>query len=328
MSKIKFKKPTFIIAEAGINHNGSIVTAKKMIKKAAECGANAIKFQTIIPEELFSEKENYQLFNMSKDWILSENDHLELKKFAQKNNILFFSTPFGKKSAKLLNDLKIPIIKIASGEITNHDLITYIAKMRKPVILSTGMSEISEIKSAVKILKSHKCYFAILHCISSYPTTITDCNLATIPFLDKMFKVPIGFSDHTEGLEASLAAVSLGASIIEKHFTLDKNMPGPDQKLSLDPNEFRNLTKQIRLIDNSLGTPRLKPLKSEKKFQKNMRKSVSASVDIPKNTVISNSMLTTIRPETGIPATSLKKIIGKKIKISVKKGSILKWSNF
>jgi N-acetylneuraminate synthase/N,N'-diacetyllegionaminate synthase len=325
---IRFKKPTFIIAEAGINHNGNLATAKKMIKKAADSGADAIKFQTIIPEELFSEKENSTLFDMSKDWILSKNDHIELKKFAQKNKILFFSTPFGIKSAKLLNELKIPIIKIASGEITNHELISYIAKMGRPIILSTGMSEISEIKSAVKIIKSHKCHFAILHCISSYPTTITDCNLATIPYLEKLFKVPVGFSDHTEGLEASLAAVSLGASVIEKHFTLDKNMPGPDQKLSLDPHEFSNLSKQIRLIDNSLGVPRLKPLKSEKKFQKNMRKSVAASIDIPKNTVITNSMLNLIRPATGISPLSQNKIIGKKIKNSVKKGTILKWNNF
>ena len=325
---IRFKKPTFIIAEAGINHNGNLATAKKMIKKAADSGADAIKFQTIIPEELFSEKENSELYHMSKDWMLSKSDHIELKKHAKKNKIIFFSTPFGIKSAKLLNEIKTPIIKIASGEITNHELISYIAKMGRPIILSTGMSDISEVKSAVKIIKSKKCHFAILHCISSYPTKVSDCNLTSIPFLQNLFKTPIGFSDHTEGLEASLAAVSLGASIIEKHFTLDKNMSGPDQKLSLDPCEFQNLTKQIRIIDNALGSPILKPLKSEQKFQKNMRKSIAASVDIPKNTTISRSMLNFIRPATGISPLSQNKIIGKKIKNSIKKGTILKWNNF
>lgn len=328
MDTIKFGKSTFVIAEAGINHNGSLDTAKKMIKKAAETGANAIKFQTIIPDELFSKFENSKLYEMSKDWILSKREHIELQKYASKNKIIFFSTPFGKKSAKLLQEIKVPLIKIASGEITNHDLISYVAKMHKPIILSTGMSNISEIASAVEIIRNHKCYFAILHCISSYPTKISDANLSTIPFLKNLFNVPIGFSDHTLGTEASLAAVSLGANIIEKHFTLDKKMDGPDQKLSLDPLEFFNLTKKIRQIEKSIGTPRLNPLKSEKPFQKNMRKSISALIDIPKGTIIKNSMLTFVRPARGISPILINEIIGRKTKNLIKKGTIIEWNNF
>jgi len=324
---LKFGKPTFVIAEAGINHNGNVDIAKKMIKKAAETGANAIKFQTIIPDELFSEHENPELYRMSNDWVLSKSDHIELQKIASKNKIVFFSTPFGRKSAKLLQEIKVPIFKIASGEITNYDLISYIAKMRKHIILSTGMSNISEIASAVEIIKNHKCPFTILHCISSYPTKISDANLSTIPFLKNLFNSPVGFSDHTYGIEASLAAVSLGACIIEKHFTLDKKMDGPDQKLSLEPSEFSDLIKKIRQIEKSIGIPRLEPLKSEQPFQKNMRKSIATSIDIPKNTTITQSMLTFIRPANGIPPMLINEILGRKTKNLIKKGTILQWKN-
>jgi sialic acid synthase SpsE len=320
-------KSTFVIAEAGINHNGKLEIAKKMIEKASESGANAIKFQTIIPDEFFSKYENHELYNMSKDWILSKENHIELQKIAKKNNILFFSTPFGRKSAKLLQEINVPLIKIASGEITNHDLISYVAQMKKPIILSTGMSNITEIASAVKILENNKCDFAILHCISSYPTKINETNLSTIPFLKSLFNSPIGFSDHTVGVEASLAAVSLGACIIEKHFTLDKNMEGPDQKISLDPIEFLDLTKRIRKIESSIGVPRLNPLKSELPFQKNMRKSISLSRDVSNGTILNNSMLTFIRPAKGISPVLINEIIGRKIKKSLKKGTILQWND-
>ncbi len=326
--KLNFNKSTFVIAEAGINHNGDIKIAKKMIEQAAKSGANAIKFQTIIPDELFSKQENPELFKMSHDWILSKNDHITLQKYALKNKIIFFSTPFGRKSAKLLQEIKTPIIKIASGEITNYDLISYVAKMHKHIILSTGMSNISEIASAVKIIKNHNCPLTILHCISSYPTKISDTNLSTIPFLKNLFNLPIGFSDHTFGIEASLAAVSLGACVIEKHFTLDQKMDGPDQKLSLEPLEFQDMTKKIRQIEKSIGIPRLEPLKSEQLFQKNMRKSIAASIDISKNTIVKQSMLSFIRPAKGISPMLVNEILGRKTKNFIKKGTILQWNNF
>jgi len=172
--EIGTRKSVYVIAECGINHNGDIEIAKEMIRKASECGADAVKFQTIFPEELFSDKLNHDMFELSKTWSFSKKDHIELKKYAEKNNIQFFSTPVGKRSAKLLQEIDVRLIKIASGELTNHELIKMIAKMHKPVILSTGMSNISEIATAVEIIKKEKCPFVLLHCNAAYPTPIDD----------------------------------------------------------------------------------------------------------------------------------------------------------
>lgn len=325
---LKFGNPVFVVAEAGINHNGDIEIAKEMIKKAAESGANAIKFQTIIPDELFSPVTNPQLYELSKSWVLTKSDHKELQKFATKNNIVFFSTPFGKKSAKLLQEINVPIMKIASGEITNHDLISFVAQMKKPMIVSTGMSSITEVAAAIAIIKNHNCPFVLLHCISTYPTMIDDTNLATIPFLHNTFGVPIGFSDHTEGFEACLAAVALGACVIEKHFTLDKTMEGPDQQLSMDPSEFAELVKKIRLIEKSIGSPRVMPIEAENTFKTNMQKSIATARDIPAGSIITRSMLTYIRPAKGIPPSLVNEIVGRKTKKHMKKGSLIKWDDF
>ena len=186
----------------------------------------------------FSKNINSKLYEMSKDWALTKKDHIELQKYSQKCKIDFFSTPFGIKSAKMLEEIKVPLMKVASGEVTNEELITYLSKMKIPLLVSTGMTTISEIAHIVEILKNNKSNFVLLHCVSSYPTLVKDANLATIPYLKNTFNIPVGFSDHTTGIEISLAAVALGACVIEKHFTLDKNMEGPDQKLSLDPSEY------------------------------------------------------------------------------------------
>lgn len=326
--KIGLNKPTYIVAEAGINHNGDIGVAKKMIESAAESNSNAIKFQTIIPDELFSEKINPKLFKMSKNWVLTRTDHIELQKHARKHGIDFFSAPFGIKSAKLLQKINVPFMKIASGEITNHALISTIAKMKIPMLVSTGMARISEIAEIVEIIKSHKCQFVLLHCISSYPTKIEDANLSTIQSLQSIFGVPVGFSDHTEGIDASLTAVTLGARVIEKHFTLDKNMEGPDQRLSLEPEELTELVHKIRKIEESIGTPRVAPITAEHIFQKNMRKSIGVTRDIPPRTVIKRSMLTLFRPGTGIQPKMIDAVIGRKTKKLVKKGLLLSWNDF
>lgn len=327
MMKIGLNKPTYVIAEAGINHNGDIKIAKKMIDSAADSGANAIKFQTIIPEELFSSTLNPELFQMAKNWILNENDHVTLQQHANKKGIDFFSTPFGVKSAKLLQKIKVPFVKIASGEVTNHDLISYIAKMKTPILLSTGMSNLSEIAEAVEIIKNNNCKFVLLHCISSYPTKPSDANLSTIQKLYQIFNVPVGFSDHTVGIDVSLTAVALGARVIEKHFTLDKNMEGPDQKLSIDPNELSELVRKIRQIEESIGTPRTNPIGVELTFKKNMRKSIGANCNIPSGTMIKRSMLSVFRPGTGISPTMMDIVIGRKAKKSIKKGTLLSWDD-
>jgi sialic acid synthase SpsE len=193
--------------------------------------------ETSINEEIHktgqSKNINSELYELSKDWILTKKDHLELQKHSKKNKIDFFSTPFGLKSAKLLQQIKVPFIKIASGEITNQDLIIYISKMKIPMLVSTGMTTISEIAEVVEIIKQHNCPFTLLHCVSSYPTLVKDANLSTIQYLKNTFNVPVGFSDHTTGIEVSLAAVALGASIIEKHFTTNKNLDGRDNKFAI-----------------------------------------------------------------------------------------------
>ncbi len=218
-------------------------------------------------------------------------------------------------------------MKIASGEITNHELITYLSKMKIPLLVSTGMTTISEIAQIVELMKNAKSNFVLLHCVSSYPTLTKDANLSTIPYLKNMFDVPIGFSDHTTGIEVSLAAVALGACVIEKHFTLDKNMEGPDQKLSLDPSEFSNLSKGIHRIEQALGVPRSTIIKSEIKFRDNMRKSLGTTQDILPNTIIKRSMISSFRPGIGIPPNMLDNIVGRKTKKLIKKGSLLKWDN-
>lgn len=319
---------TYIIAEAGINHNSDIEIAKKMVETASHCGANAIKFQTFTPDELFSEAINPKIYNLAKTWVLTKKDHIELQKHAKKNKIDFFSTPCGFKSAKLLQSLRVPFMKIASGEITNHNLISFIAKMKIPMLISTGMTSIAEIADIVNLIQTHKCDFAILHCVSSYPTLAKDSNISTIPYLKNMFGVPVGFSDHTVGITVSLAAVALGASIIEKHFTLDKNMEGPDQKLSLDPSEFSELVNQTRIIEQSIGKPRSTIINVEQKFRDNMRKSLGAAQTIPVGSIIKRSMLTSFRPGTGIPPLMIDNIVGRKTNKTIKKGSLLHWNDF
>ena len=218
--------------------------------------------------------------------------------------------------------------KIASGELTNLDLIDYISKMKIPMMISTGMTSISEISKVVEIVQSNNCPFSLLHCISSYPAKHSDANLSTIPQLQKTFDIPVGFSDHSLGIDISLAAVALGATIIEKHFTLDKNMPGPDQKLSIDPNELSNLVKKIRIIEKAMGSSRKTVFKTEESFRKNMRKSLGAAQNIPVNTIIKRSMITSFRPGTGIPPYLIDEFIGRKTKKTIKKGSLLNWDFF
>ena len=324
----KIKSSVYVIAEAGINHNSDIQIAKKMIEVASKCGADAIKFQTFTPDELFSELINPELYNLSKTWVLTKNDHFELQKHAKKNKIAFFSTPCGVKSANLLKKIKVPFMKIASGEITNLDLIDYISKMKIPMMISTGMTSISEISKVVEIVQSNNCPFSLLHCVSSYPAKHSDANLSTISYLQKTFDIPVGFSDHTLGIDVSLAAVALGATIIEKHFTLDKNMTGPDQKLSIDPKELSDLVKKIRIIEKAMGHSRKTIYKTEESFRTNMRKSLGTNQSIPANTIIKRSMITSFRPGIGIPPYLIDEFIGRKTKKSIKKGSLLNWNFF
>ena len=321
-------KPVYVIVEPGLNHFGSIDKAKELIKSASECGADAIKFQTIDPSEVYSEYFYPELVNKLKKSQFTKNEWLELQRYAKQLKIDFFSTPAGEKSLKLLNSINIPCFKIGSSELNKDSLIKNAAKIGKPIILSTGMSYLSEISSIMDIIKQKNCPFALLHTNSSYPSPIEDANLSTIPFLQKLFGVPIGYSDHTIGTEACLTAVALGATIIEKHFVLKDLAWNSEIKMSLNPSELKTMINQIRIIEKSIGSPRRGITKSEKKSRLSMRYSIAAAKDISSNTTIKRSMLTVLRPGDGISPSDIGFLSGLKIKNNIKKGQTLKWKMF
>ena len=322
-------KKTLVIAEAGSNHNGKLKLAYKLVDIAKKCGADIIKFQTGIPElhiSKFAKKANYQLKNtkkkdsqleMSKKIILSYNDFRSLKKYCKKRKIFFLSTPFDLQSIDFLKSLGMQYFKIPSGEITNLPYLTKVAKLKKKVILSTGMSNLNEIKQALKILTSNgtkKKYITVLQCNTEYPTPLKDANIRAMLTIKKKFGINVGYSDHTEGIEASLAATALGAKIIEKHITLNKNLPGPDHKASIDPKELKKLVEGIKKITTVLGNGVKKASPSERKNIKVVRNSIVAAKEIHKGEKFTRNNLAIKRPGSGISPMKLFKVINKKAK--------------
>lgn len=312
---------TFIIAEAGVNHNGSFELAKKLVDAAVEARVDAIKFQTFKTElevSRFAEKAEYQKqttnseesqLNMIKKLELTYEDFRELQKYCKQKNILFLSTPFELESVEFLHSLNLPYFKIPSGEITNLPYLRQINSYKKDVILSTGMSTITEIEEALSVLKD--CKVTLLHCTTEYPCPFEEVNLKAIQTLKNKFNLPVGYSDHTEGIEVSIAAVAMGAEIIEKHFTLDKNMEGPDHKASLEPHELTALVKAIRNIEKAFGSGEKVPTASEIKNIKVARKSIVAKKAIKKGEYFSIDNITTKRPGSGINPMKWDEIIGK-----------------
>lgn len=324
--------PAFIIAEAGINHHGDIRKAMLLIDKAAECGADAVKFQTHIPEKEML-KDSFtagyvgsSLFDLLKKVELSKKDHIKLKKYAQEKGILFLSTPFSREAADLLEEIGISGYKVGSGEMTNLPLLEHIAKKAKPMIISTGMSTFKEIQETVNFVKRFNNDFIILHCTSSYPTKYEDINLKVIEKLKRKLKIPVGLSDHSIGIYTALAAVALGACVLEKHFTISRKWPGPDQKASIEPGELRELVREVRVIEKALGSEK-KINDDELPVKKMARESVVSLTDIPKGVIIKETMVWVKRPGTGIPAKYLSKIIGSKTKKSIRANQLIKWSN-
>ena len=316
----------FIIAEAGVNHNGSIELAKKLIDVAVEAGVDAVKFQTFKAEKLVSknaEKADYQKENMNtsddsqlnmlKKLELDTNTHHELIKYCNSKNIMFLSTPFDLDSIDLLNELKLPIFKIPSGEITNLPYLRKIGTLKKRVILSTGMADLGEIEDALDILTNAgtpKENITVLHANTMYPTPMQDVNLKAMQTIGTAFNVAYGYSDHTLGIEVDIAAVAMGASCIEKHFTLDKSMEGPDHKASLEPSELNAMVKAIRNIEVALGSSVKKPSKSERPNIEIARKSLVANQDIQKGEIFSEKNLTIKRPGSGLSPMRWDEIIG------------------
>ena len=325
---IKNKK-VLIIGEAGINHNGSLNRAIKMIKVAKKIGADVIKFQTAVPELVATNKakkadyqktkvlDNESQLQMIKKLHLPLSAYKILQKECKKEKIIFMSSPFDLISAKYLISLNMKQIKIPSGEITNYPLLKYLASKKIKIILSTGMSNISEIKNTIKLFKEFGAKdddISILHCNTSYPTPHKDVNLNVIESLYKEFKLNVGYSDHTSGIIAPVAAVAKGAMIIEKHFTLNKNLKGPDHSTSLNPKEFALMVKYIRDTEDSLGNKKKIITRSEFKNIKIVRKSIVAKKFIKKGTLFDESNLTVKRPGTGLSPMIWEKILGKKAK--------------
>lgn len=334
----------FVIAEAGVNHNGSLVLAKKLVDVAKEAGADVVKFQTFKSEELITEEADmasYQEKNtgkkesqldMLKKLELSYKDFEELKKYCDQKKIIFLSTPHTEGAVDFLDKL-VPAFKVSSGDLTNLPFLENIAKRNKSIILSTGMGTLGEIREAVETIKKYNDQIIILHCITNYPCTKEDVNLRAMETIQKEFGCITGYSDHTEGIEVPIMAVNLGAKVIEKHFTLDKNMEGPDHKASLNPAELKLMIDKIRknekieTPEEILGNGLKIPNKNETEIAKVARKSVVAKINIPLNSVITEDMLVIKRPGTGINPKDISKVIGKRTSKEIKQDNLVEWND-
>jgi N-acetylneuraminate synthase len=318
--------PCFIIAEAGVNHNGDIALAKRLVEVAAQTGADAVKFQTFKAERVITPtapKADYQRmttdqhesqFEMVRRLELSEAMHGEIANYCQQQGILFLSTPFEEGSADLLASLDVPLFKIPSGEITNLPFLEYVARKGRPMIVSTGMASIGEVETALQVIEqAGNPPLVLLHCVSNYPSEPADTNLRAMQTMTMAFDVPVGYSDHTLGIEVPIAAVALGACVIEKHFTLDKTLSGPDHKASLEPHELSALVRGIRIVEKALGDGRKRPVVNEAPIAAVARKSLVASCDILTGTRLTERMIARKRPGTGLRPSMLPYLVGRTV---------------
>ncbi len=331
-------KPAFIIAEIGVNHNGNLELARQLINIAADAGASAVKFQTFKTEKLVTRqaaKADYQTqttgseesqFEMLKRLELSPADHKAVLAYCRDRKILFLSTPFDEDSADFLEQLGVRAYKIPSGEITNLPYLAHIARKGKPMIVSTGMSTLGEVETAVDTIRENgNPVIALLHCVSQYPAPPEASNLRAMSTLAQAFGVPVGFSDHTMGIEIALAAVALGARVIEKHLTLDRDLPGPDHRASATPEEFKAMVAGIRKIEAAFGDGQKRPAACESDVRSVARKSLVAAVDIPAGMVIERQMLATKRPGTGLLPGMLPAVIGRVAKVDIPADGLITW---
>jgi N,N'-diacetyllegionaminate synthase len=336
---------TIIIAEAGVNHNGDIETAKRLIDVAVDAGVDYVKFQTFKADRLVSpsaKKAKYQIENdssndvsqlsMLKKLELSDTDHKDLISYCNLKKIKFFSTAFDVEGVYYLSSLNLGMLKIPSGELTNFPYLRAIAQTNLPVILSTGMANLDEIEKAINVLISFgtiKNQIIVLHCNTEYPTPMLDVNLKAMLTIKESFGVAVGYSDHTLGIEVPIAAVAMGANVIEKHFTLDRNLNGPDHKASLEPNELKEMVNSIRNIEKAISGNGIKePSKSEKKNIHIARKSIHSSRHLKSGTVITESDIISLRPGDGICSMQWQTILGKTLNKDIEKFSKLSFDNF
>ena len=340
MNQVEFLRQghTFIIAEAGVNHNGNVGLAHRLIDAAADAGADAVKFQTFRAEgvaTLEAPKAEYQRRStgstgdqlaMLRSLELSEETYPALIDQCRQRGITFLSTPHDWEAVDILDRYDVPAFKVGSGDLTNIPFLRRVAAKGRPIILSTGMGNLAEVEGAVEAVRSQgNERLVLLHCVTSYPATVEDCNLRAMLTLERAFQVPVGYSDHTLGTEAALAAVALGARVIEKHFTLDRSLSGPDHQASLEPGELHSLVQSIRLVERSLGDGVKRPATVERDMMLVGRKSMVAARDIPAGAVITEEMLTTKRPGSGIPPRHWDTLIGRRASVAIPKDSLLQW---
>lgn len=339
--KIGLGQPCFVIAEAGVNHEGQLERAKWLVEVAAEAKADAVKFQTFSAQRLASPlapKAAYQTrsiddhesqLDMLSRLELSPEAFRELYQSASVRNILFLSTPFDEESADFLEALGVPAFKIASGELTNLPVLKHVARKKKPMIVSTGMASLADVEEAVRAIReAGNDRIILLHCVSNYPAEPRDVNLRAMRTMAEAFGVPVGFSDHTPGLEVALAAVALGACVIEKHFTLDRYLPGPDHQVSLEPEELARLVRGIRIVEQALGDGRKEPAASEAPIAAVARRSLVAAENIPRGTVLTERLIAIKRPGTGLSPALRDQVVGRAVKQDVAAGTVLTWAMF
>lgn len=316
-----------IIAEAGVNHNGSLAIARRMVLAAKEAGVDYIKFQTFCPEKLVSKsagKADYQKKNtgtqesqleMLQRLALAQDDFLKLKEYCKKQDLGFLSTPFDLDSIHFLDSLDMDFWKLPSGEVTNLPYLLEIAKTRRPVVMSTGMCGLEEIRVAIDCLKKAGTeVITLLHCNTEYPTPVKDVNLKAMLTIRDTFSLPVGYSDHTQGIEIPIAAAAMGACVLEKHFTLDKTMDGPDHRASLEPEELKAMAIAVRNVELAMGNGKKIPSQSERKNMGAARKSIVAKCKIKKGEIFSEENLTTKRPGTGISPMKWFELTGQRAK--------------
>lgn len=328
--------PCFIVAEAGVNHNGDLDMALRLVDIAVQAGADAVKFQTFKANRLVTPEAPKALYqqattstaesqlDMLRRLELTVEAHRTLQAHCRKKNIVFMSTPFDETSVKLLDSLNVPVFKVPSGEITNLPFLSYLARRGRPMIISTGMSSLREVKAAVTAIKeTGNNEFVLLHCVSNYPAAPEDANLRAMDTLARTFRVPVGYSDHTTGNEVALAAVARGACVIEKHFTVDRKLPGPDHKASIEPRNLAALVKGIRTVEAALGHGRKESVPNEADTAAVARKSLVTARDLAAGTVLTAEMLAIKRPGTGLPPSMLSKVIRRRLRNAVPKGTLL-----
>ena len=333
---IGYGHPCFVIAEAGVNHNGDVGLAKELIDESASAGADAVKFQTFKTAKLVTrgatiaeyqksvELADETQFGLLKRLELSADAHRELVTHCQRRNVLFLSTPFEEESVDLLAELGVLAYKVGSGELTDLPLLSHIARKSKPMVLSTGMATMVEVDAAVRVVReSGDPPLALLHCVSNYPAAAEDVNLRAMQTLRSAFGVPVGYSDHTAGIEIACAAVALGACIVEKHVTLDRSMSGPDHRASVEPNDLRALVAAVRRIEAALGDGRKKPAVAEMAVSQAVRKSLVAACDISVGTLVTDDMIVLRRPGTGLLPTARPTVVGRRSIVSIPEGAVI-----